>query len=78
VLSVVINVNFFILASLLLTIYIIIFITWNRRVKSHAWTNVISILMTCGFIGLILIKGVINFGGFSVIWNMNGRKGMPE
>jgi len=75
------NVNFFILASLLLTIYIIIFITCNRSVKTHTWTNVISILMTCGFIGLILIKGLINIGGFSVIWNMNwmnGRKGMPE
>ncbi|CAG9808408.1 unnamed protein product [Chironomus riparius] len=74
------NVNFFILASVLLTIYIIIFITCYRRVKAHTWTNVISILMTCGFIGLILIKRVINFGGFSVIWKMNwenGKIGMP-
>lgn len=81
VLSVVMNVNFFILASVLFIIYIIIFIISSKRVKTHTWTNVISILMTCGFIGLILIKGVINFGGFSAIWKinwMNDKIRIPE
>ncbi|XP_070503814.1 sodium-coupled monocarboxylate transporter 2-like [Chironomus tepperi] len=80
-LSVVMNVNFFILASILLTTYIIIFIICNKRIKTHTWTNIISILMTCGFIGLILIKGVINFGGFSTIWKINWLNGnikMPD
>lgn len=49
--------------------------------KAVVWTDSIQIMLMYGTLILIIVKGTLNVGGLSVIWNRNvagGRIHYPE